>query len=62
MGGEASREKRSGAAWRSRASRSAATWAIVFRIVVSKSEKSIGFVRKSKAPRFIAVRMLGMSP
>ena len=36
--------------------------AAVFTIVFSKSVKSMGFVRKSKAPRFMAMRMLAMSP
>ena len=31
-------------------------------MVISRSSKSIGFIRKSIAPRFIAVRMFGMSP
>jgi len=31
-------------------------------IVVRKSSKSIGFIKKSNAPQFIAVRMFFMSP
>ncbi len=34
----------------------------VFRMVISRSLRSTGLVTKSKAPRFIAVRMLAMSP
>ena len=35
---------------------------MVFRTVSSRSAKSIGLVRKSNAPRFIAVRMFSISP
>ncbi len=35
---------------------------MVFCTVSSRSAKSIGFVRKSKAPRFMAVRMFSISP
>ena len=45
-----------------RASRRAATWRSVLATVASRSAKSIGLNRKSKAPRFMAVRMLPMSP
>jgi len=38
------------------------TWRMVLSMVISRSPKSIGLVRKSNAPRFIAVRMLLMSP
>ena len=53
---------RSASACRRRASRIISTWRMVFSMVSSRSAKSIGLVRKSKAPRFIAVRMLLMSP
>ena len=46
----------------SRASRKNSMCRIVLAIVVFKSEKSIGLVTKSNAPRFMAVRMLVMSP
>jgi len=53
---------RSASACRRRASRIIPTWRMVLSIVISRSEKSIGLVRKSNAPRFIAVRILLMSP
>ena len=43
-------------------SRSRSTAARAWPSVTSRSDMSIGFVRKSKAPRFIAVRMFSMSP
>ena len=45
-----------------RASRITSRWVRVFSMVSSRSEKSIGLVTKSNAPRFIAVRMFRMSP
>ena len=53
---------RSASAWRRRASRIISTCRMVLSMVISRSPKSIGLVRKSNAPRFIAVRMLLMSP
>ena len=35
---------------------------MVLAIVASKSRKSMGFIKKSNAPRFIAVRILTISP
>ena len=43
-------------------SRSLAMLASVLRTVISRSLRSTGLVTKSKAPRFIAVRRLAMSP
>ena len=51
-----------GLACRRRASRRNSICRSVLAMVVSRSRKSIGLVTKSNAPRFMAVRILAMSP